>query len=150
MTRRALRAAVPARLLPDIVRWRDTQIVSRALRRAGFRPLPDEHHGIERAVLLGRAVVVKTTGWKTSHLLRKRSRCLAPTIRIAPDIILQARGRVLCREKDLRAQCRDDTSALYRRWKRSAAVAYDLYHCTDDHSGNYALYPDGTVRCIDF
>lgn len=150
MTRTALRRAVPAHLRGAIARWAlHPGSLPRELRRAGFKKLPAREHGIEREVLVSAWIVLKTTGWRGAPDARKcRARTLAPTIVVAPGVIAQPRGRVLGRRWGYELESAPPRiAAKFARSKKIAAARYQAY---DDHTFNYALFPDGTVRCIDF
>lgn len=153
MTRTALRRAVPARLEGAILQWRDNPgaPLARELRRAGFYRLPDCERGVERIVLVGHRVVLKTTAaWHTditSHPRFRRSRTLAPAIVVAPGVIAQPRGIVM---RKFRRGGGPRVERLYQKMKRAALVVHRYYNIGDSHNGNYALFPDGTVRCIDY
>lgn len=166
MTRRALQVAVPGRLRPAIIAWfaalknptMGDVPVPQVLREAGYRRLKAGHHGVERDVLIGPRVVVKTQGWRDQSpawTRYRRARTLAPTIQLRDageyngiplkGIIAQPRGRVLCR---LGRRAR--TAKVDRRTSICEYYNENVYNIGDTHSGNLALFPDGTVRQIDY
>ena len=159
MTRRGLQAAVPERLRPAIVEWfraaRYADVaVPQVLREAGYSKLKPGHHGVERTVLVGPRVIIKTQGWRDrspAWTRYRKSRVLCPTIQIAlkddthNGIVAQPKGRVLCR---LGARAR--TAKVDRRAIICERFCENFWECGDTHSGNLALFPDGTVRQIDY
>lgn len=150
MTRSALRRAIrPYQAL--LIAWfaESVRQLPRKLRRAGFKRLPTSMLGVEREVLLGPGIVVKTAGYSyrdepASSPRFRRVKAFAPTISIARDIIVQPRGRVL-------AQCRgpkwDKVRAKYDRVSDRITEKFGI---GDTHEGNFAYFPDRSVRCIDY
>jgi len=147
MTRSALRRAVRPyrRALIEWFKYTSDRL-PRVLKRAGFRMLPYQQLGCERIVLIGPGIVVKTDGY--AHRSRdpklRRSRRFAPTALLASGIVIQPLGRVMTR-------CRG------RKWRkvqeqfvRAARAVEDRFGIYDVHEGNFALFPDRSVRCIDF
>lgn len=162
MTRSALRRAIrPFRRA--LIEWFASDEIlyerlPRALKRAGFKMLPQRERGIERTVVLGPGIVVKTeSGYRdvsASDPSYRRSSVFAPTISLSrPDqyglrmgrgVIVQPRGRVMTR-------CRGSKWAAVRaRYERTVERIENRWEYDDTHKGNFALFPDGTVRCIDY
>ena len=149
MTRSALRAALRP-LLPAIAEWEmKPDTIPLALKRAGYRHLPWSQLGIERDVLIGPRIVLKSQSWNDASSPRyRRSRVLCPTIRVAEHVIAQPRGICIATRWGL-----DDDSIPPRIWHpmvRAMQVAARAYDIHDDHPGNYAVFPDRTIRCIDY
>lgn len=148
MTRAALREAIPARLRPLLVNAvrKPYARFPKALRRAGYRRLPAGLAGMERHVILNRRVVVKSDAWRSPSPTRSRSVAPAIVLAFAVDgyegVIAQPRGRCLERFRYPKRIGR-----LYRRAAKRVE-AMGITH--DTHEANFALFPDGTVRCIDY
>lgn len=118
------------------------------LARAGFKRLPESMLGVERDVLLGRGMVVKTAGWRTElpawSPRFRRMRSFAPTISISKNVVVQPLGRVLDGLDGPK------WAAVRRKYERVAEYVERRFDITDTHDKNYALFPDGSVRCIDY
>lgn len=149
MTRTALRAAIPPRIARLLLRWFENRSdpFPVALKRAGYDQLPDKYCGVERAVVVGPRVIVKTTGWRTQSPASSRfrkARTLCPTIELSKTVVAQPKGRCVGRltlaEKD----------RLEPKLARAGRICENRYGIGDTHDWNFALFPDGTVRHIDY
>jgi len=149
MTRTALRAAIPQRIVRLLVLWfaDRSKPFPRALKRAGYDRLPDKLCGVEREVVIGPRVVVKTTGWRSispAASRYRRARTLCPTIELAKTLVAQPKGRVFAR---LPSATKDRLDA---RLTRAENIVESRYNIGDTHDWNFALFPDGTIRHIDY
>jgi hypothetical protein len=148
MTRRALRAMITPALRAALIEWHDGYApMASILVRAGFKELPERQLGIERAVLIGRQIVVKSAGYErdrgdASSPKYRRSRLLCPTIKIGPGLLVQPRGRVVAKFKP--------NGKVRRMFDRAAALCERYFDLYDNHEFNFAYFPDRTVRCIDY
>lgn len=149
MTRRALRAEIPQRIIALLLQWFDnrSQPYPRALVRAGYRRLPGKWSGVEREVVVGPRVVIKTRGWRDISPAAsrfRRARTLAPTIELSPTVVVQPLGRVVGRMKT------DERDKIETKLARAERIVEACYSIGDTHDWNFALFPDGTVRHLDY
>lgn len=151
MTRRALHAAVrPYR--EALVNFFATQCWPRpslpqVLIEAGFSVLPERERGCWRAVVLGPGIVVKTGQQSIGappayHPVWRHRRAFVPTIRLGNNLIAQPRGVIMAHYKA--------GGVVWQRYMRAVKIVDRHILYNDNHTGNFARFPDGSVRCIDY
>lgn len=149
MTRSGLRAAVRP-YGTALIAWFAVcgliePVMPEALTRAGFAPLNNKERGCWRTVVLGPGIVVKTlqnSGDEPPYSPRyRRATIFAPTIRLSDKIVVQPRGKVIAKYSR--------KGVVWREYQRILEEIAE-WGVHDDHEWNFARFPDGSVRCIDY